>query len=76
MCNNMKPNREYPQWAEVFLFCHGFYRIGIDGANNSLLICHVGNAKLRILGFLDDFLKVALKRNLGLRSYQKLFRNF
>lgn len=26
-----------------------------------------------LLGFLDDFIKVSLKRNLGLRAYQKMF---
>lgn len=29
-----------------------------------------------IIGFLDDFLKVSLKRNLGLRSYQKIISQF
>lgn len=29
-----------------------------------------------IIGFLDDFLKVTLKRNLGLRSYQKIISQF
>lgn len=29
-----------------------------------------------VLGFLDDFLKVSFKRNLGLRSYQKIISQF
>lgn len=40
--------------------------------NNDLIILLFSFAAFGILGFIDDFIKVVLKRNLGLRAYQKL----
>lgn len=42
---------------------------GIGGDMLVLLFATVGFA---VIGFIDDFIKVVLKRNLGLRAYQKL----
>lgn len=36
----------------------------------------IGSSGFGIIGFIDDFLKVVLKRNLGLRAYQKFFMQF
>lgn len=39
---------------------------------NQLLVLILATFSFGILGFIDDFIKVVLKRNLGLRAYQKL----
>ena len=43
-----------------------------SGSFNLALVCMVCFLCYGIIGFLDDFLKVKLKRNLGLRPYQKI----
>lgn len=40
--------------------------------NNDLIILIFSLTAFGLLGFIDDFIKVVLKRNLGLRVYQKL----
>lgn len=40
--------------------------------NNDLIILLFSLIAFGFLGFVDDFIKVVLKRNLGLRAYQKL----
>lgn len=36
----------------------------------------IGSTGFGLIGFVDDFLKVVMKRNLGLRAYQKFFMQF
>lgn len=43
-----------------------------NGNFNLSLICIVCFLSYGIIGFLDDFLKIKFKRNLGLRAYQKI----
>lgn len=43
-----------------------------QGSNKLATICLVCFASFAVIGFLDDFLKVKLKRNLGLKPYQKI----
>ena len=43
-----------------------------QGSFNLALVCIVCFLSFGIIGFLDDFLKVKLKRNLGLKPYQKI----
>ncbi len=40
--------------------------------NNDMIILLVATIGFGLIGFIDDFIKVVLKRNLGLRAYQKL----
>ncbi len=40
--------------------------------NNDLIILLTATLGFGLIGFIDDFIKVVLKRNLGLRAYQKL----
>ncbi len=40
--------------------------------NNDLLVALAVTIAFGIIGFIDDFIKVVLRRNLGLRVYQKL----
>lgn len=40
--------------------------------NTNLIIAVIVSLFFGIIGFIDDFIKVVLKRNLGLRAYQKL----
>lgn len=42
------------------------------GQKTLALICMIVTLAYCLIGFLDDVLKVALKRNLGLRAYQKI----
>lgn len=42
------------------------------GAKKLALICVLVTLSYFLIGFIDDFLKVVLKRNLGLRAYQKI----
>ena len=42
------------------------------GANQLALVCLVCFFAFALIGFLDDFLKIKLKRNLGLKAYQKI----
>lgn len=42
-------------------------------ANSDILILIASFTAFGVIGFIDDFIKVVLKRNLGLRAYQKLF---
>lgn len=46
--------------------------ISAGSINNDLIILLFSLIVFGILGFIDDFIKVVLKRNLGLRAYQKL----
>ena len=46
---------------------------GFTGDHNIVVLAFV---LFGILGFLDDYIKVVLKRNLGLRAYQKLIGQF
>ncbi len=43
-----------------------------NGVTNGTLIILTGSIGCGIIGFMDDFIKIALKRNLGLRAWQKL----
>lgn len=43
-----------------------------SGSFNLGLVCLVCFVAFGIIGFLDDFLKIKLKRNLGLKAYQKI----
>lgn len=43
-----------------------------NGSFNLSLVCIACFLSYGVIGFLDDFLKVKLKRNLGLRAYQKI----
>jgi phospho-N-acetylmuramoyl-pentapeptide-transferase len=43
-----------------------------NGFTNGTLIILTGSVGCGIIGFMDDFIKIALKRNLGLRAWQKL----
>ncbi|MDD4688260.1 MAG: phospho-N-acetylmuramoyl-pentapeptide-transferase [Eubacteriales bacterium] len=43
-----------------------------NGLTNGTLIILTGSIGCGLIGFLDDYIKIALKRNLGLRSWQKL----
>ncbi|MGN1212979.1 MAG: phospho-N-acetylmuramoyl-pentapeptide-transferase [Christensenellales bacterium] len=43
-----------------------------QGSFNLALVCIVCFLSFGIIGFLDDFLKIKLKRNLGLKPYQKI----
>lgn len=43
-----------------------------QGSFNLALVCIACFLSFGIIGFLDDFLKVKLKRNLGLKPYQKI----
>lgn len=43
-----------------------------QGSYNLALVCVVCFLAFGVIGFLDDFLKVKLKRNLGLKAYQKI----
>ena len=45
--------------------------IGTKGSQDSLVIIFVGFI-YGLIGFADDFIKVAAKHNLGLRAWQKL----
>ncbi len=47
--------------------------LSAGNVNNDLIILVFSISAFGILGFIDDFIKVVLKRNLGLRVYQKLF---
>lgn len=40
--------------------------------NNDIIILLSATLGFGLIGFIDDFIKVVLKRNLGLRAYQKL----
>lgn len=40
--------------------------------NRDLLVALVATLAFGMIGFIDDFIKVVLKRSLGLRAYQKL----
>lgn len=63
--------------GSIFILATAFTVLVLDGANNSFcLFAMLVMLSYGILGFLDDFLKVALKRNLGLRSYQKIISQF
>ena len=42
------------------------------GSNQMALVCLVCFFAFALIGFLDDFLKIKLKRNLGLKPYQKI----
>lgn len=44
----------------------------VEGASNDMLVLIFATIGFGAIGFIDDFIKVVLKRNLGLRSYQKL----
>ena len=46
-----------------------FCRKSLDSKAYLVLFCALG---FGLIGFLDDFIKVVLKRNLGLRAWQKL----
>ncbi|NLK71569.1 MAG: phospho-N-acetylmuramoyl-pentapeptide-transferase [Clostridiales bacterium] len=46
--------------------------ISAGSINNDLIILLFSLIIFGIVGFIDDFIKVVLKRNLGLRAYQKL----
>ncbi|MTI49045.1 phospho-N-acetylmuramoyl-pentapeptide-transferase [Sporosalibacterium faouarense] len=41
--------------------------------NNDMIVLLLSTIGFGLIGFIDDFIKVVLKRNLGLRAYQKLF---
>ena len=43
-----------------------------NGANQLALVSLVCFFAFALIGFLDDFLKIKLKRNLGLKAYQKI----
>ena len=42
------------------------------GSNQMALVCIVCFFAFALIGFLDDYLKIKLKRNLGLKPYQKI----
>lgn len=44
----------------------------VEGASKDMLILIFATIGFGAIGFIDDFIKVVLKRNLGLRGYQKL----
>ena len=43
-----------------------------NGSNKLSLVCLACFFAFAVIGFLDDFLKVVLKRNMGLKPYQKI----
>lgn len=50
--------------AVAMLLCNGF--------SKGTLIVLTGSVGCGLIGFFDDFIKIALKRNLGLKAWQKL----
>lgn len=56
----------------VIIFAVIFASLSAGAPKREMLIILVAFMAFGALGFTDDFVKVALKRNLGLRAYQKL----
>lgn len=48
----------------------------IGGSNREMWILIFSFISFGTIGFIDDFIKVVLKRNLGLRAYQKIIMQF
>lgn len=48
----------------------------IGGINREMWILIFSMVAFGAIGFIDDFIKVVLKRNLGLRAYQKIIMQF
>lgn len=44
----------------------------VEGASKDMLVLIFATLGFGAIGFIDDFIKVVLKRNLGLRAYQKM----